>query len=193
MAVNERGAPPGERLGLSGWLRALGFKGSNEIAPPRDWTRQNVALISDESELTSFLPGPRGTGGGTQAGVAAEFAAFMLVAGATGARVTFQPSANCRHRVQAIQTFSATAPGPTGPLPLDSSDPLERPCTSVYFRGSLVAEPTVNAATFTATASWVGQPEIWVPPGRVLLIWAITAAALMHLDMCVREPGSVQG
>lgn len=177
------------RRGWGGWLRALGLV----VSQPPDVEQRitPVITVGDETELTAFFPGPRGTGGGTQAAVVAEFACWQLVGGQHGARCTFQPSANVRHRVQALlQPFTATAPGPAGPFPLDSSDPDLQPTTSVYYRGSLAAEPTVNAATFTATASWVGQPEIWVPPGRVLVIWAITAAQLVHLDLCVREPGS---
>lgn len=183
----DRLAPPGERLGLSGWLRALGFTGSDQIAPPRSWERLNVALISDEHELTSFNPGPRGTGGGTQllAG-AAEHSAFQLTGGVTGARVTFAPSANVGFRVGAAFAFSA-APVDCG---IDSSD-TARPCTSRLFRGTInAALIPANGATFFATGSWVGQPELWVPPGRVLTVWHNTPNATVFLAFVLREPGS---
>lgn len=182
--------PPGERLGLSGWLRALGFTGSDEIAPPRRWERLNVALISDEHELTSFTPGPRGTGGGTQLLVAGEHSTFQLFGGTTGARVTFAPSVNVSFRVGG--PFAFTVP-PGTDCGIDSSDPA-RACTSRLFRGSVTAaQIPANAATFFATGSWVGQPELWVPPGRVLSVWAITAGATLFAAFVLREPGSASG
>lgn len=180
--------PPGERTGFMGWLREIGFQGGQP--PERRWERQNVHVIGDESELTSFLPGPRGTGGGTQAIVAAEFSAFQFVGGNSGARVAFTVSTNSRFKVTAPITLSATAPGPVA-LPIASSD-LTLLCTSTLQRGSLVAELDVNSATLIVTAPiWVGTPiELWVPAGRALVVWAITAGALMHGAFVIREPGS---
>lgn len=182
----DRLAPPGERLGLSGWLRGLGFTGSDQIAPPRVWERQNVALISDEHELTNFNPGPRGTGGGQQTLVAAEFSMFQLTGGVTGARVTFIPSVNAQFRVGAPFVFSAGSVD----CGIDSSD-LAKPCTSRLFRGTVTAvQIPANAATHTGLGAWVGVPELWVPPGRVLAVWALTVAAAMNAGFVLREPGS---
>lgn len=186
MDAADRLAPPGEKLGLSGWLRSLGFTGSDQIAPPRVWSRLNVAVISDESELTSFSPGPRGTGGGFQLGVALEHSMYQLTGGNNGARVVMNPSVNAAFRVGAPFTFSAAGVD----CGIDSSA-LNQPCTSRLFRGTVTAaQIPANAATFTALGTWIGQPELWVPAGRVLAVWGITAGGSVSAAFVLREPFS---
>jgi hypothetical protein len=162
-------APAGERFSLAGWLRALGFVGSDQIAPPRRWERQNVALVSDERELASFAPGARGRVGGTvPAGAAGTIATIQIVAGDNGLRIWMGVQANAfQWSVLSPQVIGA----PLVVLPINWSDP-QRIGTATASKGTVPAIPNVNGPQITAGASiWNPAPEIWVPPGQALLVW----------------------
>lgn len=165
----DRLAPPGERLGLSGWLRALGFTGSDQIAPPRVWERQNVSLVSDERELASFTPGARGRVGGAQPGVAAVISAFQVVAGDGGLRVGFAPvGATWQYAVlPPVALANVTA------LPINWSDPT-RVGTATAARGTLAAVPFASAPQGATLASVWSVFEEWVPPGQAFVLWHLT-------------------
>lgn len=173
------------RRGWSGWLRALGFA---DWHPPRwVWRVQHVVVVGDDRELTSYIPGPRASAGGTRLAVVADFSVFQLLGGTTGARAAYNGSVNTKFMVDAPRTLNNNTN-----LPIHSSEPA-RPATSRAQSGSLLAEPepTGNAATILGTTGWAGAPtDIWVPPGRALIVWTLNANATLNCAFLWKEPGS---
>lgn len=171
------------RRGWSGWLRALGFA---DWHPPRwVWRVQHVVVVGDDSELTSYIPGPRASAGGTRLLVAAEFSTFQLIGGTSGARAAFNGSVNTRFQVRdPVVLNNLTA------LPVHSSEPA-RPATSRAQMGTLAAEPDINSASVLGSTGWVGTPtDVWVPPGRALVLWAQTVNSTLSAALLWKEPGS---
>jgi hypothetical protein len=168
--VADRFAPPGEKPILTGWLRALGFTGSDQIAPPRIWERVNAGLITDERELSAFTPGARGRVGGAQAGVAAVLSTFQIIAGEGGLRVWCGPlGASWQYAVLPPVTLANVTP-----LPINWSDP-NRLGTATAQRGTVAVVPFVSAPQGGTLATvWGNNPDEWVPPGLAFVLWHLT-------------------
>jgi len=188
-------APPGERLGLGGWFRQLGFQGTGTLAPPRLWNRRNVCVVSDERELVSYTPGPRGTGGGVPTTLAAQFSAMQLVAGDAGARVSFLCTSlapglavNLRWRVQPLAS-TLVAPVDAG---LNWHDQRQRG-SSVLQSGRLVAVPSAVGPFLVALPGMPWSPEQWVPPGSALVLWDNAVNETFAAAFNVWEPASAPG
>src|SRR5262245_7322330 len=162
-------------------MRALGFQNVG-LTPKRDWRRQNVCLVSNESDLVSFSAGPRGSGGGAQPIVAAEFSCFVVTAGPAGVRVSFPAGIAGRYG------YFAASPTVTAPtvLPITWTDP-NRQGSSRLVRGSFAAEPTVNAPTFAA-ASLHYVDRVWVAPLQVFAMWRSAAAQALDGAFLFQEP-----
>lgn len=180
----EGDAPPGERAGLSGWLRYLGFQGTANTAPPRRWSRHNMCLVSDEAELSAYQPGPRGYVGGTRAAVLAEFSYFEIQAGTTGARVTLScgTTAAGRYTVTAAQFALNNVVSRT----IAWGD-TQRRGTSTCRSGSSGLEVSADGASVLLSTT---QPEVWLAPGMYLYVWRTTANQAFDAGFSIKEPGS---
>ena len=186
-ATPQEDAPPGERLGLVGWLRGLGFQGSGRNAPPRRWDRQNVCVVSDESDLVSANYGPRGISGGNVAAVVAEFSCFEITAGPSGVRVW------AAHPSSQIARFgyrgaATTLTGGGTLVPVQSTDPAQVAQTRVL-AGTAPADPALPGDAPDQIGAWA-PTFIWVAPGRRLLVYRTTANVLLDLALILEEPGS---
>jgi hypothetical protein len=188
-------APPGEKFGLGGWLRVLGFQGSARTAPPRGWRRHLVALVSDESELAQYSPGPRGTVGGVQAG-GGTLLAFQFRAGNAGCRARFtlgEVTGGAGYQVSYAVIDAIALVGPTT-LVVTWSD-TRRLGETTGQRGTLAAAPLTNQASIAVPAggSVTAPDEVWIAPGRALVFWGLAAGGAAALTVHLREPGSLPG
>lgn len=180
-------APPGERLGLLGWIRALGFQGSGRNAPPRRWERQNVCIVSDESDLVSATYGPRGIAGGQVAAVVAEFSLVEIQAGPSGVRVWAGHAASQTARFGYRSAATALTGGGTL-VPVQSTDPAQ-PCLTRVLAGTAAVDPATPGDAPDSIGAWA-PTFIWVAPERRVVVYRTTANVPLDLAMILEEPGS---
>lgn len=176
--------PIGEKLGLSAWQRWLGFQG--HPTPERLWTRQQVCIVSDESDLVSPTYGPRGISGGQQPSVVAEWSAWVVQAGEAGCRVWFGYATTQIARFGYRSALPALTGGGT-PVTVQWSDPAQQGRSRVL-TGSLAADPAASG-----DAHWVLGPmhtPVFVAPGTFLLLYRTTAAAILDVSLVIEEHGS---
>lgn len=210
----EETAPPGERLGFTGWLRRLGFQ---TMQPPRRiWRRQMVSLVSDESDLTSYVVGPRAVFGSNFTTGAGDNLAFQIIAGEHGCRVMVD--VQCEVAVTTVSfgiiapivLNAPTAPATANPLTMyldDAAQPLfgSRAFVGGISAATLAATLPVNDSPsyFIRTASvaansqfhigggQVNKPRLWLAPNRALLVvFRSGAATFAYLNGYLEEPGS---
>ncbi|HKX47003.1 MAG TPA: hypothetical protein VJP77_09900 [Planctomycetota bacterium] len=212
-------APAGERLGLAGWVRKLGWQLTGDRrTPPRVWTRENMHMVSDESDLTSYLAGPRATSGATCAVQVGSFLAVRVIAGEAGCKFFMDlqtgtaPSQGFVWRTfPNIAAAEATAPATAATAPASPYVPLYQqqpePLSSRVFIGRTVANfaatgvmPTYfirDVAAAAAGAFHIGgteyRPRFWLAPGVVFHLAAIGAAGAWYITVNLEEPGSPPG
>jgi hypothetical protein len=206
-------APPGDRTGWTGWLRWLGFQ--SDQTPKRSYDVQQVAVVSIESDLTSFNPGPRALFGATAVAQAATFLAVRVIAGSHGCRVfidlqsgtgdtyvfrTFDSLASA----EAVAPISAAAAPAAVAVPLYLNDASKALFGSYVQIGKTVVNfaatavmPTYLVGVATGSSFFhIGGREyeayLWLAPGNVLHVAQATAAVPTYISGYLEEPGSAR-
>jgi hypothetical protein len=208
-------APPGERVGFTGWLRGLGFQ--TNTPPSRLWQRLNTVVTGDERDLTSYHVGPRALFGANFLPAVGDNSAFQVVAGAHGCRVMVDLQVEV-----AVTTISfviappitlnaPSAPATSAPLTMYLNDADQPLFGTRAFVGGISAATLAavlpgndSGAYFVRTAGvaansqfhigggQVFKPHLFLAPGRALIVAHRATNNFTYLSGYVEEPGSAK-
>lgn len=170
-----------DRRGWSGWWRRTGQQ--TQAVP----NVADVRLVADESELAAALVGPRASASYQHAAGEGEFPTWALHAGTRGCWARFlgtgDPSDLISFAVIPFRTLSGVVIPWSG---ISEGDWLPE---SVLEVAIVLVDPMAANAAFVPHAGFVYGPEIWVGPGRTLLMTSAEVQTVA-LTIIIREPGS---